>query len=270
MMMERTGKSGIDTRGHWVMLAGNAMPAPAPFFSIVLVCRNPGPRLAAALDSVWAQIGAACEVVVVDGASTDGTREWLETKRPRLAALRSEPDTGVYDAMNKGAAAAAGEWILFLGADDRLAHESVLRAAQPQLQASPAGVAVGAAAYDDGRVYRLGNSPAAVRRNFVHHQAAFYRRSLFGQFGSFDDSLAVMGDYDFNLRLLQGGATFAPLALRVAECASGGLSDSGAWRGYREEITVRHRHFPAWRCWIWDAVSVVRWLRKKLVRGFSK
>ena len=238
--------------------------------SICIATRNRAAFIGETLESILGQVEPGVEVVVVDGASTDGTREWLETKRPRLAALRSEPDTGVYDAMNKGAAAAAGEWILFLGADDRLAHESVLRAAQPQLQASPAGVAVGEAAYDGGRIYRLGNSRAAVRRNFVHHQAAFYRRSLFGQFGSFDDSLAVMGDYDFNLRLLQGGATFAPLALRVAECASGGLSDSGAWRGYREEITVRHRHFPAWRCWIWDAVSVVRWLRKKLVRGFSK
>jgi len=247
------------------MLAGNAMPA--PFFSIILVCRNPGPRLRTALESVWSQRDADRELIVIDGASTDGTREWLETQRARIATLRSEPDRGVYDAMNKGVAAARGDWILFLGADDRLAHDSVLHAAHAPLQGSPAGVVAGEAAYDDGRIYRLGETRGAVRRNFVHHQAAFYRRSLFGQFGAFDEALSVMGDYDFNLRLVQGGVTFAPLALRVAECGRGGVSDAGRWRGYREEITVRHRHFAAWRCWAWDAGSVVRCLRKKIARG---
>jgi glycosyltransferase involved in cell wall biosynthesis len=240
---------------------------PAPLFSVILVCRNPGPRVRAALSSIGAQQGVDCEIVVIDGASTDGTREWLETQRPLLGALIAEPDRGVYDAMNKGVAAARGAWVLFLGADDRLADDRVLAQAALQLTKMDAGVAVGEAAYDDGRRYRLGAPAAAVRRNFVHHQAAFYRRSLFAEHGGFDAGLRVMADYDLNLRLLRQRVRFARLDLRVAECASGGLSDSGGWAGYREEITVRHQHFSAMRCWPWDGASLIRCLRKKMLRS---
>jgi glycosyltransferase involved in cell wall biosynthesis len=239
---------------------------PNPLVSVIVVCRNPGPRLRAALESVWTQPDAACETVVIDGASTDGTREWLETQQPRLSALISEPDQGVYDAMNKGIAAAHGEWLLFLGADDRLA-DNALAALGPVLRSTGAGVVVGEAVYDDGRIYRLAGPTDAVRRNFVHHQAACYRRALFAAHGGFATGLKIMADYEFNLRLLQAGVSFEPAPVRVADCSSGGLSDAGGWTGYAEEITVRHWHFPAGRCWLWDAGSVLRFLRKRLRRA---
>ncbi|HWA27687.1 MAG TPA: glycosyltransferase family 2 protein [Lacunisphaera sp.] len=238
---------------------------PAPFLSIVVACRDPGPPLRSALDSVWEQQAAGCELVVVDGASTDGTREWLESQRARLAALIVEPDQGVYDAMNKGVAAARGDWVLFLGADDRLVA-GALAAAAAVLGPPGAEVVVGEAAYDDGRVYRLGTPATAVRRNFAHHQAAFYPRGLFAMHGGFRQDLRIMADYEFNLRLLQGGVRFRAVPTRIALCGSGGLSDAGGWTGYREEITVRHRHFPAWQCWPWDLGSLVRCLRKKILR----
>ena len=75
-----------------------------------------------------------------------------------------------------------------------------------------------------------------------------------------------MGDYEFNARLHARGVRFQPIPLRVTTCGTGGLSDRGGWRGYREEITVRHRHFPAVRCFVWDVLSVARCLRKKIVR----
>jgi len=241
---------------------------PTPLVSVVVVCRNPGPRLHAALESIWAQPGESCEVVVIDGASTDGTRGWLETQRPRLGALVTEPDDGVYAAMNKGVAAARGEWLLFLGADDRL-RAGAFAGLGPVLRASDAGVVVGEAEFDDGRRYRLGPPATAVRRNFLHHQAACYRRALFATHGGFDPKLRIMADYDFNLRLLRAGVRFHTVPIPVAVCASGGLSDAGDWTGYREELTVRHRHFPAWQCWLWDLGSIVRYGRKKIVRTAS-
>lgn len=243
---------------------------PAPLISILIVCRNPGPRLRAALDSLWGQQNAAVEIVVVDGASTDGTAEWLAENRSRLAACLSEPDHGIYDAMNKAVAQATGEWILFLGADDRLAAPDVLARAAAELSRTTASVLVGEARYDDGRRYPFAGVHAAIRRNFVHHQAAFYRRELFTRHGAFDPSLRIQADYDYNLRLLRAGATFAPLPLHISNCAPGGASDSGRWANYREEITARHRHFPAWRCWPWDASVVVRWLRKNSCKVLAK
>lgn len=249
------------------MLRENAMSAPAPVISIIVVCRNPGPRLRDALASVWNQQGLAPELVVIDGASTDGTREWLESMRGRLGCLVSEPDAGLYHAMNKGVARARGEWILFLGADDRLADATVLVRALLALHGTEADVVTAEARFDDGRRYPPADPRQAVRRNFLHHQGTFYRRGLFATHGSFDPGLRLMADYDLNVRLLQGGARFEVLALRVADCASGGRSDAGAWLGYREEIAVRHRYFPAWQCWLWDLASVVRFFRKRLRRA---
>src|SRR4051812_471640 len=125
MMMESSGDSGMDTRGRCAMLASNAMSA-APTISVIVVCKNPGPRLAAALSSVREQLHVSTELIVVDGESTDGTREWLESNRAGITTLISEPDGGVYEAMNKGIAVARGEWIYFLGADDRLAGDMIL------------------------------------------------------------------------------------------------------------------------------------------------
>jgi hypothetical protein len=96
----------------------------APSVSVIVVTKNPGSRLSAALESVWAQRHVTLELIVIDGASTDGTREFLERHRDRIAVLVSEPDAGVYDAMNKGIARATGDWIYFLGGDDRLAGEA--------------------------------------------------------------------------------------------------------------------------------------------------
>lgn len=249
------------------MLFQNAMSAPAPLLSVIVVCRNPGERLHSALTSVWEQAGVAVELVVIDGASTDGTRAWLEQERARIPVLVSEPDRGIYDAMNKGVARATGEWLLFLGADDRLADATVLARTAVALTLTESDVVCGDASFDDGRNYPPAPAAAAIRRNFLHHQATFYRRGLFARHGAFDTTLAVMADYDFNLRLLHGGAALERLAGPVAVCGSRGVSDRGLWRGYREEITVRHRHFPAGRCWLWDAGSVVRWVRKRAVHS---
>jgi putative colanic acid biosynthesis glycosyltransferase len=251
------------------MLAPNAMSA-APSISVIVVCKNPGARLHAALASVWEQRWAEPELVVIDGASTDGSREWLEAQRARSATLVSEPDAGVYDAMNKGVAAAHGEWVLFLGAEDRLVGDMVLSEALNWMKKTEAGVAAGEAAYDDGRLYKLRSHVNPVARNFVHHQAAFYRRSLFAENGGFDSTLTVMADYDFNIRLWKNRVRFKPLPLRIAACGTRGASDAGRWRGYAEEIRVRHRYFSSWRCWFWDALSVVRFVRKKTIRNFTR
>ncbi|MBI5771727.1 MAG: glycosyltransferase [Verrucomicrobia bacterium] len=244
--------------------------SPAPTISVILVCKNPGSRLSAALDSVWSQLHVQPEVIVVDGASTDGSREWLEARRTKLTALVSEPDAGIYDAMNKGLAVARGEWVLFLGADDRLVGDMVLSEALNWMKKTEAGVAAGEAAYDDGRIYQLNSRVNPLARNFVHHQSTFYRRTLFEENGHFDTALAIMADYEFNVRLWKNRVRFKPIPLRIAACGTHGASDSGHWRGYREEIAVRHRYFSLNRCLWWDALSVLRFVRKKIMRTFTR
>jgi glycosyltransferase involved in cell wall biosynthesis len=268
MTIDSSGNSGVDTRGRWAMLAANAMSA-TPTLSVIVVCKNPGPRLHAALASIWEQRQVTPELIVIDGRSTDGSREWLESQRPRITRLVSEPDGGVYDAMNKGVALARGEWVFFLGADDRIAGDMVLSETINWMKKTEAGVVAGEAAFDDGRIYKLHSQVNAIARNFVHHQAAFYRRTLFEENGNFDTSLAVMADYEFNVRLWKSRVRFKPIPLRITACGIGGISDGGAWRGYREEMIVRRRYFSPARASLWNALSVVRYLRKKIVRRRS-
>jgi glycosyltransferase involved in cell wall biosynthesis len=242
----------------------------APILSVIVVCKNPGSRLPAALASIWEQRHVQPELIVIDGGSTDGTVAWLDARRAQIATLVSEPDESVYDAMNKGVARARGEWVYFLGADDRLAGDMVLSETINWMRKTESGVVVGEAAFDDGRIYKLRSNVNAVARNFVHHQGAFYRRTLFEENGGFDVSLRVQADYDFNVRLWKGRVRFKPIPLRIAACGTGGISDGGSWRVYREEITVRHRYFSLGRSLPWDILSVVRYVRKRCVRALSR
>jgi len=247
------------------------MPAPSPLISLIIVCRNPGARLEAALESIWSQNETPPhEIIVIDGASTDGTADWLAQHSDRIAHWFSAPDDGIYDAMNQGIAAATGEWVYFIGADDELAALDVLYQAGIQLADCPHSVASGTAKFDDGRTYYFAGDHHAIRRNPLHHQATFYRRSLFDQLGLFDTSFRIQADYEFNLRVWHEPEPIFPISLHVANCASGGLSDGGEWQNYREEIAARHLHFPAWQSVFWDAVTLLRYLRKIVVRRTVK
>ncbi|HVU26043.1 MAG TPA: glycosyltransferase family 2 protein [Opitutus sp.] len=244
--------------------------APAPAVSVIVACKNPGSRLATALESVWAQLQVQTELIVIDGVSTDGTREWLEARRDRVTALVSEPDRGLFDALNKGLALARGDWVLFLGADDRLVGDMILSEVLNWARRTEAGVVVGEIAYHDGRICKLSRRVQPLARNFVRRPGAFYRRSLFTEGHAFDPSLAFMADYDLNLRLWKGHVRFKPTPLRIAACGAGGFVDSGRWRACREEIVVRHRYTAAWRCWFWDACSLARWLGRAIIRPLGR
>jgi glycosyltransferase involved in cell wall biosynthesis len=247
------------------------MPAPAPLISLIIVCRNPGAKLVTALKSVWAQASPpSIEIIIIDGASTDGTPAWLEKNAARIHHWSSTPDDGIYDAMNRGVAVSTGDWVYFLGADDQLATPNLFAQVAPFLASATDSIASGTAQFSDGRTYSCTGDATAIRRNYLHHQATFYRRALFDQFGIFDTTLRLQADYEFNLRLLRANQSITTLPLLIAHCSSGGLSDAGQWLNYREEITVRHRHFGLWTSPLWDAVTLLRYFRKIIVRIRAK
>jgi glycosyltransferase involved in cell wall biosynthesis len=91
-----------------------------PKISVLTVVRNGAATLSRAIESVVGQLNDDIEYVIVDGASTDSTLEIIKAYEDRIAFWVSEPDHGIYDAMNKALAFARGDWIIFLGADDQL------------------------------------------------------------------------------------------------------------------------------------------------------
>ena len=189
------------------------MSATRPRISIVIAVLNAAGVLARCLDSIAAQTFADYEVIVVDGGSTDGTLEQLRSRAAMIAHWESGPDSGVYEAWNKALAHARGEWICFLGADDRLHDADVLARIAPRLAGAYPAARVVYGRLNvidaDGRLLETLDRPwVKIRSAFraglvmVPHPGVLHHRSLFDQHGMYDASFRIAGDYDLLLREL--------------------------------------------------------------------
>jgi glycosyltransferase involved in cell wall biosynthesis len=181
----------------------------APTVSVVVPSLNSGRFIGAALDSALAQEGATLEVLIQDGGSTDGTLAAVRARAgdPRLR-LASEPDLGQADALNRAIAAARGQWVMWLNADDLLAP-GALAALAPAL-AGPHEVVFGDFHLVDERgavVKRYTSAPALDRRRLLTHGCYVFsgslavRRRLYERLGAYDASLSFCMDYEFLLRV---------------------------------------------------------------------
>lgn len=176
--------------------------------TVVTVCYNAADTIAETLESVAAQRGAEVEHVVIDGGSTDGTLDVVR-RFPHVALLVSEPDRGIYDAMNKGLAHATGDAIGFLNADDRFRRDDALRLIAEHLAHAEAvvGDLVIVDAEDPSKVRRFYSSrgfrPWMLRLGHMPpHPTLYVRREVFAEIGGFDPSYRIAGDFDFVVRLL--------------------------------------------------------------------
>lgn len=183
-------------------------------FSIVTVVLNRVDTVEQALHSVQAQTWPAVEHVVVDGASTDGTLAVLQAHRERIPVLLSEPDRGLYYALNKGLVLATGDVIGLMHSDDFYADERVLdRVAQAFADPGVDGV------YGDldyvtrdapHRVIRHWRSgaydPRSLGRGWMPpHPTLFLRRTVIERWGGFDTRFRIAADYEAMLRYLGRG-----------------------------------------------------------------
>lgn len=239
-------------------------------FSVITPSFNCGTRIEETILSVLGQQNVELEHVVVDGASTDQTMDVVRrfSGRPGFKHV-SEADQGVYDAMNKGIRLSRFPWLLFLGGNDRLASPNVLSKVAEHIRSNPDARGVtGYVYYDDGRkrVSRMSNW--LISRNTMHHQATFYHRSLFTN-RSYDSSLRVSADYEFNLYLYKTGTPFSRLDVQISTCDSLGLADTPKLRNYLEEIKSRHRHFSFVQSALFDLLSLSRYGLKKCRRKFG-
>lgn len=182
--------------------------------SVITATYNRADTVVGALASVAGQTWPNVEHIVIDGASTDGTLQLIEAQRERLAVLVSEPDGGIYDALNKGLALATGDVVGLLHSDDAYADARVLeRVAQAFADPAVDGV-YGDLDYvakaDISRIVRRWRSGAYARDNLAHgwmppHPTLFLRRAVIQQWGGFDTSYRIAADYDAMLRYLARG-----------------------------------------------------------------
>lgn len=210
------------------------MKTPPPDVSIVIAVRNAAAELDETLRSIERQHVDAgrVEVVVVDGASTDGTVAVAERSAVPDVVV-SEPDDGIYDAMNKGAARASGTWLHFLNAGDLFATDDALaRVLRGLEQTGAAGRDwfVAGAAYVGGKVdgQVIANVP---HRWWAHahglqphcHQATWFRRTTFAALGGHSLEHSFVGDFDLILRFGLAGSPGQDRRIAISYL-EGGLS----------------------------------------------
>lgn len=238
-----------------------------PTISVIIPVFNGKRTLHAALQSVWEQSFPAHEIIVIDGGSTDGTRELLESLKLRIHHLISERDAGVFDAINKGIALATGEWIYVLGSDDVLAAPDTFETISSHLAASQSLVF--------GSIHNLNIKQSLVPevhissmtsmlyvRNTLHQQSVFYHRSLFIE-TNFDPSLKVLADYDFHLHLFSKGQTGKYVDVVVAHCDASGLSKQFNSSLYREEYRLKKKQLGIVAAMLLVPVLILKYLLKK-------
>lgn len=215
-------------------LAG-AAEAGCPTVSIITSTYNAAATFERCLKSVLSQSRSDWEYIVIDGGSSDGTLELLRRHENDIDYWLSEPDDGVYDALNKGIALANGEWIYFLGADDYLIDPDVLKRVFAK---EPRGLMVYGNVYFTfhGNVYSGKFSRCKLVTRNICHQAVFYNRRLFQMFGCFDKRYRVLADWLFNLRCFFDDRVKPRYIDTVVAFYDGrGFSERNADRKFRDE-----------------------------------
>lgn len=223
--------------------------------SVITAVYNRAGTIGQALASVQAQTWPQVEHVVIDGGSTDGTLEILRAQQGRIAVLVSEPDEGIYDALNKGLSHSTGDVVGFLHSDDFFAREGVLEKVAAAF-ADPAVEAVyGDLDYvgrkDESRVIRRWRSGEYSRGKVAWgwmppHPTLYVRRSVYARWGGFDTGFRIAADYDLMLRLL-GRAGLRPVYVPevLVKMRMGGESNrslSRVLRKSREDYAALRRN----------------------------
>ena len=188
-----------------------------------------------ALESVLSQSYKNVEHIVIDGGSTDGTVEAIRSFGNKIEKFVSEPDGGIYDALNKGIALATGDVVGFLNSDDVYAHDRVLEKIVRAFQHENADSVYGDLNYvkrdDISKVVRHWKSHEfslkKLRRGWMPPHPTFYvKREIYEKYGGFDTSFKIAADYDSILRFLglqQISTTYVPEVL--VQMRLGGVSN---------------------------------------------
>lgn len=220
--------------------------------SIITVTLNNVDGLTKTLESVRSQSFQDFEQIVIDGGSTDGSVELIRARTDTISCWISERDSGPYDAMNKGARVAHGEWLLFLNSGDTLATPGALEEMLPFLADEDVGICTGGylAVWPEGRTSRRKQPVGDLdHRHFyrktVNHQSTFIRRAVFERFGPYDTSYRIIADREFFARATLAGIRCRSAPVLIAKYDMTGISAQAKISGALQKEQRRlHRLYP--------------------------
>lgn len=221
--------------------------------SIITICFNVAGDLEKTIMSVRAQVFNDYEYIVVDGGSKDATPEIIRSNADVITKWVSEPDKGIYDAMNKGVKMASGEWIIMMNAGDVFADSQVLASVFENPINDNITFLYGdtLSRQKNGKLLRRVTS---WERGDVNHQAVIYRRDLHKEHGMYIvTKKIIISDYLFFIRIPQEQVQKLNLAISIND--PNGISNQGNWARQQAlcaDVVFRRRSF-------WGMVKFYCW-----------
>ncbi len=180
------------------------------FFTIIIPTYNSSKTISTAIASIVSQTFKDFEILIIDGFSTDNTIEIVNSyvESQKNIRLLSEKDDGIYDAMNKGISKAKGDWLYFLGSDDELFSNDVLKNLHQSIDKKTDKVVYGNIKIindtgwgNDGEIYAGEFNIEKLFIKNIPHQAIFYHKDVFNYFGYYNIVYKTCADYDYNLKI---------------------------------------------------------------------
>jgi GT2 family glycosyltransferase len=236
--------------------------------SIITVCRNAENLIETAIKSVVSQTYQNIEYIIIDGDSQDQTKEIISRYSGFISKFVSEPDSGVYEAMNKGIHLASGSFIYFLNSDDALADEHLVQdVVQFLIENSECDFVYGNLLFQvdtpSGQYTQLITfpDPEGIAEHLVCdcllHQASFARTDLFSRLGYFNENYRIGSDYEWFLRLIGDRSIQLRYYPRtIASYNAGGMS-SDMEKTLSEMFEIQNKS---------DLYKDIIWLQKRIER----
>ena len=245
----------------------------APCISIITVVRNDRDHIDSTIRSVLDQTYRNIQYIIVDGASSDGTTDIIRGHGNRIDVLISEPDKGIYDAMNKGLKRVTGDYVLFLNSGDRLYENTTLETIFSQGEAD---VYYGDTAFYDQKQNYLGlRSQISTRllpenlsyRNFlmgmpVSHQSLIVRSGLTDEYRT---EYFCSADIDWCIRLLKKSAKIINTHTIISGYMTGGHSHRHIRKCWAERFKIMYLHFGIIQACIAQARIALRYIYKRVL-----
>ncbi|WP_036787081.1 glycosyltransferase family 2 protein [Phocaeicola abscessus] len=226
---------------------------PHPRFSIVTVTYNAENVLNDTIQSIVTQTYRNVEYIIVDGGSTDGTMHIVDRYRPMISIVVSEPDNGLYDAMNKGIALATGDYICFLNAGDAFHEDDTLQRMVHSLR----GMELPDVIYGDTDIVdaeghflhkrRLSPPKKLTWKSFengmlVCHQA-FFARTKLAKATPYDLTYRFSADFDWCVRILKQAAVTHHTHLTLIDYLNEGMTTENHQASLRERFRIMSKHY---------------------------
>jgi glycosyltransferase involved in cell wall biosynthesis len=221
-----------------------------PLFSIITIVFNAVNHVEKTIDSVFSQTYNNYEYIIIDGKSRDGTLEILNNYKDKFSTFISEPDSGVYDAMNKGLNHANGEYVFFLNAGDLLYDSKVLENIASIIQSKNPDVIYGDTVLTDQRGveknFRRLRPPKRLNWKklkygmLICHQSFFVKTSIVERYNL---NYRFVADYDWMIRVLKNSRKNINSHIVISKFLEGGLSQKKRFQSLKERFNVMKKHY---------------------------